>query len=110
MNRFRVSSALPRKLEELGLSPLLVLRQAGLPMGLFNQDKILVSTEELFAFYRGLAEVSRDPAIGLKLGTEDRIRALRSNRDRRALHQLVSRCVATTGPLQAAHRQEIGAA
>ena len=73
INRFRVSSAIPRKLQELGLSPLLVLRQAGLPIGLFNQDKVLVTTEELFAFYRGIAEVSRDPAIGLKLGTEDRI-------------------------------------
>jgi AraC-like DNA-binding protein len=32
-----------------------------------------VNTEELFALYRGLAEASRDPAIGLKLGTEDRV-------------------------------------
>jgi AraC-like DNA-binding protein len=40
---------------------------------LFDQEKIFVSTEELFALYRGLAEVSRDPAIGLKLGTEPRI-------------------------------------
>jgi len=72
-NRFRVSSTLPRRLEELGLSPELVLRQAGLPMGLFNQDKILVSTEEFFALYRGLAEASNDPCFGLKLGTEDRV-------------------------------------
>ena len=50
-----------------------VLRQAGLPPGLFDQEKILVSTEELFALYRGLAEASRDPAIGLKLGTEHRV-------------------------------------
>lgn len=48
-NRFRVSSTLPRKLEELGLPPETVLRQAGLPMALFNQEKILVSTEEFFA-------------------------------------------------------------
>jgi len=50
-----------------------VLRQAGLPMGLFDQEKILVTTEELFSLYRGISEVSRDPAIGLKLGTEERI-------------------------------------
>jgi AraC-like DNA-binding protein len=72
-NRFRVSTTLPRKLEELGLSPGTVLRQAGLPMGLFNQEKILVSTEEFFALYRGIAEGSSDPAFGLKLGTEERV-------------------------------------
>ncbi len=73
IDRFRVSTMLPRKLEELGVSPASVLRQAGLPAGLLDQEKILVSTEELFALYRGLAEASGDPAIGLKLGTEDRV-------------------------------------
>ncbi|HLG98770.1 MAG TPA: AraC family transcriptional regulator [Bryobacteraceae bacterium] len=72
-NRFRVSSTLPRKLGELGLSPEAVLRQAGLPTALFNQEKILVSTEELFALYRGIAESSSDPGFGLKLGTEERV-------------------------------------
>lgn len=73
INRFRVSSTLPQRLEELGLSPEAVLRRAGLPMGLFNQEKILVSTEEFFALYRGIAEGNNDPALGLKLGTEDRV-------------------------------------
>jgi AraC-like DNA-binding protein len=72
-NRFRVSSALIRRLENVGLQPLAVLRQAGLPMGLFDQEKIFVTTEELFALYRGISEVSRDPAIGLKLATEERV-------------------------------------
>ncbi len=72
-NRFRVSSTLQRRLEELGLSPETVLRQAGLPMGLFSQEKILVSTEEFFALYRGIAEASNDPGFGLKLGTEERV-------------------------------------
>jgi hypothetical protein len=71
--RFRVATTLAGKLEELGVSPADVLRQARLPTGLFDQEKILVSTKELFALYRGLAEASRDPAIGLKLGTETRI-------------------------------------
>jgi AraC-like DNA-binding protein len=69
-SRFRVATTLARRLEELGVSPADVLRQAGLPTGLFSQEKILVSTEELFALYRGLAQSSRDPAIGLKLGTD----------------------------------------
>jgi len=72
-SRFRVATTLARKLEELGVSPADVLRHAGLPPGLFDQEKILVSTEELFALYRGLGQASRDPAIGLKLGTELRI-------------------------------------
>jgi AraC-like DNA-binding protein len=72
-NRFRVSSTLPRRLQELGLSAERVLRQAGLPIGLFNQDKILVSTKEFFALYRGIAEASNDTAVGLKLGTGQRV-------------------------------------
>ncbi len=72
-NRFRVSSTLARKLEELGLSPKTVLRQAGVPRGLFKLERILVNTEEFFALHRGIAEASNDPAIGLKLGTEERV-------------------------------------
>jgi len=60
-------------LEELGVSPVAVLRQAGLPMALFNQEKIFVTTEELFALWRAIAELSCDPAIGLKIGSEERI-------------------------------------
>jgi AraC-like DNA-binding protein len=72
-NRFRVSSSLGRRLEEVGLSPSAVLAQAGLPLGLFNGERILLTTEEFFALYRGIAETSGDPGIGLKLGTENRI-------------------------------------
>jgi AraC-like DNA-binding protein len=72
-NRFRISSTLPRKLKELNVSPDAVLRQAGLPRGLFKLDRILVTTEEFFSLHRGIAEASNDPAIGLKLGTEERV-------------------------------------
>jgi AraC-like DNA-binding protein len=72
-NHFRVPGLLPRRLEELGLSPEGVLRQAALPMGFFNQEKILVSTDEFFALYRGIAGATDDPGFGLKLGTEDRV-------------------------------------
>jgi AraC-like DNA-binding protein len=72
-SHFRVSSLLARKLDELDISLPAVLRQANLPAGLFNQEKILVTTEELFALYRGIAQVSRDPAIGLKIGSEQRL-------------------------------------
>lgn len=72
-NRFRVPVTLSRKLEELGISPDAVLRQAGLPAGLFNQERIQVSTEEFFALYRAITAASDDPAFGLKLATEERI-------------------------------------
>jgi AraC-like DNA-binding protein len=73
VDRFRISAAVARKLEELGVPVEDVLRHCGLPAGLFGQDKVLVSTEELFAFYTAAAEVGGDPAIGLKIGTESRI-------------------------------------
>jgi AraC-like DNA-binding protein len=72
-NRFRVSGSLERRLRDVGLSPGAVLAQAGLPLGLFNGGKILLTTEEFFALYRGIADSSGDPAVGLRLGTENRV-------------------------------------
>lgn len=72
-NRFRVSNTLSKRLEELGLSVEAVLRQAQLPPNLFEQDRILLTTEELFALYRAIEGASGDPAVGLRLGTEDRV-------------------------------------
>jgi AraC-like DNA-binding protein len=71
-NRFRIHGTLGRRLEELGVSPVAVLRRAGLPMGLFDQSRILVTTEEMFALYNAVHEISDDPGIGLKLGSEER--------------------------------------
>ncbi len=72
-SRFRVPTILARKLDELGVSPAEVLRRAGLPATLFDQDRINVGTDELFALYRAIAETSADPGIGLRLGREDRV-------------------------------------
>jgi AraC-like DNA-binding protein len=72
-NQFKLSSGLGRRLDDVGIPPAAVLRQAGLPAGLFDHDKTLVSTEEFFAIYRAISEVSRDPAVGLKIGSEDRV-------------------------------------
>ena len=71
--QFRVSTLFPQRLEELGLSPAVVLRHAGLPIGLFSREKILLTTDEFFALWRAIGDVSRDPSIGLKLGSEQRI-------------------------------------
>ena len=72
-NRFRVSSLLAGKLEEQNVSLPTVVRRAGLPEGFFSQEKIFVTTEELFALWHAIAETSGDPAIGLRLGGEGRI-------------------------------------
>ena len=71
MNKhFRVSGSLALKLEELGVRVSAVLRRAGLPQDLFEQTRVLVTTGELFALWHAIGDVSTDPAIGLKLGTE----------------------------------------
>ncbi len=69
---FRIPSRLPAKLEELGVRVSAVLRSAGLPGSLFEQPRVLVTTEEFFALWRGIGELSGDPAIGLLLGTESK--------------------------------------
>lgn len=50
-----------------------VLRSAGLPQSLFDSPRVLVRTEEFFALWRGIGNVSSDPAIGLRLGTESKL-------------------------------------
>jgi AraC-like DNA-binding protein len=69
---FRVPARLPAKLKESGVRLSAVLGSAGLPQSLFDRPRVLVTTDELFAFWRGVGEVSADPAIGLLLGTESK--------------------------------------
>src|SRR5438093_5159942 len=71
-DRFKVPSLLSRRLGEYQVSLPAVLRRAGLPAGFFQQEKIYVTTPELFALWRAIGETSEDPAIGLKLGAEPR--------------------------------------
>jgi len=71
MNKhFRVSGSTFLKLEELGVPASAVLRRAGLPQGFIAQPQVRLNTEELFALWRAVGEVSTNPAIGLLLGTE----------------------------------------
>lgn len=70
LRRFRVPGRLAVKLKEHGVSVPAVLRSAGLPRDLFEQTRVLVSTDELFALWRGIETVSSDPLIGIKLGVE----------------------------------------
>jgi len=55
-SRFRVSILLVQRLEELRISPSQVLRCAGLPTQLFNQERIMVTTEELFRRFPQFSE------------------------------------------------------
>ncbi len=71
MNKhFRFSGSTFSRLEELGVPASAVLRRAGLPQGYIGQPRVLLTTEELFALWRAVGEVSTNPAIGLLLGTE----------------------------------------
>ena len=89
-------SHLVSALEELGISPAAVLRRAGLPMGLLDQSRIWVNTEEMSELYAAIQEISGDPGIGLRLGSEERpdyyspiaIAALYSRSFRDALNQI----------------------
>ena len=85
---FRVPGRLALKLAELGLSLPTVLHRAGLPRDLFEQTRVLVTTQELFALWRSIETVSDDPLVGLRLGVETKterfhpmaIAALKSSR------------------------------
>ncbi|MFT4113967.1 AraC family transcriptional regulator ligand-binding domain-containing protein [Silvibacterium sp.] len=50
-----------------------VLRHACLPEDLFDQVSPLLSTDALFALWRAIGEVSKDPLIGLQMGSEGRL-------------------------------------
>ena len=69
---FRFSGSTFTGLEELGVRTAAVLRRAGLPRGYINQSRVLLNTEELFAFWRAIGQVGSNPAIGLLLGTENK--------------------------------------
>ncbi len=73
VKHFRVPGILRLRLEESGILVPAVLRRAGLPQSLFEQTRILVSTQELFALWRAVGEVSKDALIGVRLGTESSI-------------------------------------
>ncbi len=73
LKHFRISGIIRTRMEEAEVPVAAVLRRAGLPQDLFQQTRILLTTEELFALWRAVAEVSGDPAIGIKLGTETKM-------------------------------------
>jgi AraC-like DNA-binding protein len=73
MTRFRLWRDMGARLEERSMSVEDVLRHARLPPGLLREERVFLTTEELFAFWSAVAEVSRDRTIGLKLCGDDRM-------------------------------------
>jgi AraC-like DNA-binding protein len=71
--RFRLARPHLARLEELGLRPEDLVREAGLPPSWLREERLLFDTEQLFAFWRAVGTLSGDPAIGLRLGGEDAI-------------------------------------
>ena len=69
-DRFRITRAWAERFAQEKIAVPTLLRRAGLPATLFQQEKIYITTAELFALWRSVAEMSTDPALGLKLGTE----------------------------------------
>ena len=71
ISRFRLSRLLPVRLKELSVPIETVLRLAGLPALANDGEPLTLTTEQLFAFWTAVREVSSDPAIGLLLGSGD---------------------------------------
>jgi AraC-like DNA-binding protein len=67
MDRIRITHTVYERFKALGIPPLAVLRQAGLPLTLFQQQRVFVTTAQWFALWRALEPYIDDPAFGLKL-------------------------------------------
>jgi AraC-like DNA-binding protein len=72
-DRLRISNTWGKRFADQKIVVPALLRRAGLPVGLFDQEKVYVTTAQLFALWRCVGEVCSDPAIGLKLGSETRL-------------------------------------
>src|SRR5437773_10369517 len=72
-DRLRISNAWGKRFTDQKIALPALLRRAGLPVGLFDQEKVYLTTAQLFALWRSVGETSSDPGIGLKLGSETRL-------------------------------------
>jgi len=72
-DRLRISNTWGKRFTDQKIALPALLRRAGLPVGLFEQEKVYLTTAQLFALWRSVGQTSSDPAIGLKLGSETRL-------------------------------------
>ncbi|MBW9065409.1 AraC family transcriptional regulator [Rhizobium herbae] len=66
-DRCKIPQAFWRTLESFGLPAAAVLRQARLPATLHLNPQSFVSTQQYFAIFKALEELSSDPGFGIKL-------------------------------------------
>ncbi len=65
MDRIRIAYGLALAVRGVWhIAPAEVLRQAGLPQALFEQERIVVSTAQWFALWKALATLNSDPSMG----------------------------------------------
>lgn len=69
-DRFRITQGWALRFAQEKIPVAALLRRAGLPAALFEQERIFVTTAEIFALWRTVAEMCPDPGFGLRLGTE----------------------------------------
>jgi AraC-like DNA-binding protein len=68
MNTFKISgNAFQAGLKAAGIDPSVVLRKCGLPLTLWSSGAGVVTTEQFFGLWHAVAELTNDPAFGLKL-------------------------------------------
>ena len=72
-DRLRISNTWGKRFTDQKIALPALLRRAGLPVGLFEQERVYLTTAQLFALWRSVGETSSDPAIGLKLGSETKL-------------------------------------
>jgi len=72
-DRLRISNTWGKRFTDKKIALPALLRRAGLPVGLFEQEKVYLTTAQLFALWRSVGETSSDPSIGLKLGSETKL-------------------------------------
>lgn len=71
-DRFRITQGWAHRFAAAKIDVPTLLRRAGLSARLFQQERIHITTAQLFALWRAVAELSPEPGFGLKLGTEIR--------------------------------------
>jgi AraC-like DNA-binding protein len=72
-DRLRISNTWGKRFTDQKIALPALLLRAGLPVGLFEQEKVYLTTAQLFALWRSVGETSSDSAIGLKLGGETKL-------------------------------------
>ncbi len=67
VDRCKLSQAVWRTLDSLGLRATAILRQAKLPTTLHLHEQVLVTTAQFFAIWRAIEELTDEPGFGIRL-------------------------------------------